>query len=185
MKESGANPKANFYQKATQEKRCYCCGSNEHLFPKCGLKDTVNKNKWFQNTQKCLFQEVHREDLQRLKNQSFQQSEVVSVVTTPTVVTQPPAPTSSSDNTPDSASAAPTQVSAAQTTQSTHSRVFTVHENTPGLGIHLSQVHNLHHLDSQTAGVCLLNGNALKNIVLLDNQSTCHIFSHKDFIGQV
>ena len=81
------------------------------------------------------------------------------------------------------ARAPPTQVSAAQTNASarTGNSSRRVRINLPGVrrGAAFSQVlqHNSLAYDvPMVAGVCLLNGLALKNVVLLDNQSTCHVF---------
>ena len=46
----GAVPSANFYQKSNKEKRCYCCGSKNHLLPECNKKGDTPKDKWFQVT---------------------------------------------------------------------------------------------------------------------------------------
>ena len=56
--EAGSVPQSNFYQKSNKEGRCHCCGSKNHLLPKCPRKDDTAPNKWYQVTGVSLFQEV-------------------------------------------------------------------------------------------------------------------------------
>ena len=131
---AGAVPSANFYQKATQNRACHCCGSKNHFLKDCDKRANTPKERWYQQTGTCLFQEIIA--------------------------------------TPDDATAASTIT--AVTTQLAPAQQAAVASANGATVCQLAY-----------DAINLLNGEALKDAVLLDNQSTVHIFKNANYLKNI
>ena len=154
--EAGAVPQSNFYQKSNKERRCHCCGSKNHLLPKCPRKDDTAPNQWYQVTGVSLFQEV----------MTAQGGGNASTITA----------TQASQSGGGQSGGRSSQSGGGNDRGSRRSGSRGSESGSSGLSSSFCQL---------AYSTCLLNGKKLPRAVLLDNQSTVHIFSHEDLMYDV
>ena len=157
---AGARPQASFYQKTHEERRCYCCGAKNHILPNCKKKADTPKEQWFQETGVVLQQLAVI-----LSNVQASASSDASTVTQPTVQSTPAGSGAQSQTGPTTAT-------------NVCQYVLPNQEETC-----LYNVGNRYDSVPAPENACMFSGSQhLRHALLLDNQSTAHIFCNSDFV---